>query len=101
MIRSRQFRNGNGAKGASRYYAEALDPGDAWLGGRGREPLGLEGIKPDQEAFAALDRNRHPVTGEKITPRQNRERRAKDKDGNPVRVPNRRTGRDLCFVVPK
>jgi conjugative relaxase-like TrwC/TraI family protein len=91
VIRKTQFRNTGGSKGAARYFTEHLDdrahePGK--LEGREVWRLGLGAVEINQTTFAALERNLHPLTGERITPRMNGEGR-------------RRTGLDQCFVVPK
>lgn len=116
MIRSKQFVNGTGSKGASRYFTEELSASDYYargvgqLGGKELWRLGLEGRDVDQKVFEALEKNLHPVTGEQLTPRMNEDRAVLDPktgkplldvDGKPIREPNRRTGRDICFVVPK
>ena len=73
-------------KGLARedYYAEGREVVGRWYG-LGAKKLGLEGVV-EREAFHALCDNRHPSTGEKLTPR--------DKV-------NRRVGFDISFSVPK
>jgi conjugative relaxase-like TrwC/TraI family protein len=66
------------------YYSEGQEVAGKWHG-KGAELLGLSGqVTP--EAFAALIENRHPGTGEKLTPRTKVERRV---------------GYDLNFHAPK
>lgn len=49
------------------YYSEGQEVAGQWHG-KAAERLGLRGdVTP--EAFAALVENRHPVTGERLTPR--------------------------------
>ncbi len=71
-----------GSKGE--YYAEGQEQSGEW-GGRGAELLGLNGAV-SKEAFSALCENRHPETGERITPRTKSVRRV---------------GFDLNFHIPK
>lgn len=82
------------AAAARKYYAEGLKREDYYseqqeiVGnwhGKAAAKLGIEG-EVDREQFAALVENRHPVTGEKLTPRT--------KDG-------RRVGYDINFHAPK
>lgn len=82
------------AAAARKYYAEGLKREDYYsekqeiVGkwhGKAAELLGLSG-DVDREHFASLVENRHPLTGEKLTPRT--------KDG-------RRVGYDLNFHAPK
>src|SRR5476651_2490750 len=54
------------------YYSEGQEVVGKWHG-RAAELLGLSGkVTPD--AFAALVENRHPVTGERLTPRTKTDR---------------------------
>ncbi len=69
---------------AAGYYAEGGDERGRW-GGLGCERLGLAG-EVTREAFERLCGNRHPVTGERLTPR------TKD---------IRRVGYDVSFHAPK
>lgn len=82
------------AAGAKKYFGEGLARADYYIdgqevagrwGGKGAARLGLSG-DVDQAGYFALCDNRHPTTGERITPR--------DKD-------NRRVGYDFTFSVPK
>lgn len=86
------------AEGAKRYFREALSKGEyytqshsldqeitGYWKGLGAERLGLEG-QVTGDAFERLCDNRHPLTGERLTPRY--------KDG-------RRVGYDVGFSVPK
>ncbi|TLD71467.1 conjugative relaxase [Phragmitibacter flavus] len=82
------------AAAARKYYAEGLKREDYYsekqeiVGkwhGKAATLLGISG-DVDKEHFAALVENRHPLTGEKLTPRT--------KDG-------RRVGYDLNFHAPK
>lgn len=82
------------AAAAQKYFSEGLKREDYYMDGQevaGRwhgkaaAMLGLEG-SVTREAFSALVENRHPVTGEKLTPRN----RA-----------GRRVGYDLTFNAPK
>lgn len=66
------------------YYSEQQEIVGKWHG-KAAAKLGIEG-EVDREQFAALVENRHPVTGEKLTPRT--------KDG-------RRVGYDINFHAPK
>ena len=66
------------------YYSEQQEIAGKWHG-KAAALLGLSG-DVDREQFAALVENRHPVTGDKLTPRT--------KDG-------RRVGYDLNFHCPK
>jgi conjugative relaxase-like TrwC/TraI family protein len=74
------------SKGSGRgaYYAEGGDAIGAW-GGEGAAMLGLEGNIKWKE-FERLCENRHPLTGEKLTPMNRR---------------NRRVGYDVSFHAPK
>jgi len=66
------------------YYTEGQEMAGKWYG-LGAEMLGLSGpLAPG--AFTALVKNRHPETGERITPRDSA---------------NRRVGYDLNFHAPK
>src|SRR5208282_1402045 len=69
------------------------------------ERLGLP-IEVTKEVFQALEQNKHPFTGEQLTPRMNKTRAdlGIDKEtGEPIteEVNNRRSGYDFCFLVPK
>jgi conjugative relaxase-like TrwC/TraI family protein len=66
------------------YYSQGQEVVGKWHG-KAADRLGLEGdVRP--EAFAALIENRHPVTGEKLTPRMKADRRV---------------GYDINFHAPK
>ncbi len=82
------------AAGATAYFDAELSRGDYYaekgnlIGrwhGRAAELLDLSG-RVTREEFAALASNRHPVTGEQLTPRQKADRRA---------------GYDFTFSAPK
>lgn len=82
------------AKAAKSYYASGLSREDYYTqeqeivghwGGLAAERLGLSG-QVTQNAFDALCDNRHPTTGERLTPRTRE---------------NRRVGYDLNFHCPK
>jgi len=82
------------ADGAKRYFGEGLSRSDYYIdgqevaglwGGKGTERLGLSGQVDPQSYFALCD-NRHPATGEQLTPRQKA---------------NRRVGYDWTFSAPK
>ena len=66
------------------YYHEGQELAGQW-GGKGAAMLGLEGAVSQRDYFALCD-NRHPETGERITPR--------NKEG-------RRIGFDFTFSAPK
>ncbi|MGD0462098.1 MAG: MobF family relaxase [Tepidisphaeraceae bacterium] len=66
------------------YYTESQELAGVW-GGEGAKRLGLSGIV-DKKAWNALCDNRHPATGEQLTPRRKQERRV---------------GYDLNWHVPK
>src|SRR5687768_4468690 len=85
--------SGNAA-GAQKYHAAALKREDYYSQGqeiaghwhgRGAELLGLSG-EVTTESFKALTEARHPVTGDRLTPRMNKERIA---------------GYDINFHAPK
>lgn len=66
------------------YYAEGQEVVGKWFG-KGAERLGLSG-SVERNQFAALVENRHPTTGESLTPRTRS---------------NRRVGYDINFHAPK
>lgn len=66
------------------YYSEGQELTGRW-GGKGATRLGLEG-EVSQQAFESLCENRHPQTGEKLTPRMKSDRTV---------------GYDFNFHVPK
>jgi conjugative relaxase-like TrwC/TraI family protein len=68
----------------SDYYIDGQEVAGVW-GGKGATLLGLKG-QVDQAGYFALCDNRHPTTGEQLTPR--------NKD-------NRRVGFDFTFSAPK
>jgi conjugative relaxase-like TrwC/TraI family protein len=81
-------------EGAKRYFGEGLSRSDYYIdgqevagrwGGKGAHRLGLSGQVDPQSYFALCD-NRHPATGEQLTPRQKA---------------NRRVGYDWTFSAPK
>lgn len=80
--------------GAKRYFGEGLSRSDYYIdgqevpglwGGKAAERLGLSG-QVDPESYFALCDNRHPATGEQLTPRLKQ---------------NRRVGYDWTFSAPK
>src|ERR1700689_3621438 len=82
------------AEGAKKYFTESLTRSDYYIdgqevagrwGGKGATVLGLSG-EVDHKGYFALCDNRHPQTGEQLTPR--------NKD-------NRRVGFDFTFSAPK
>src|ERR1700733_3456975 len=82
------------AAAAKKYFQESLKRSDYYIDGqevpghwhgKTADRLGLSGEVQDKEFFALCD-NRHPETGEKLTPR--------DKD-------NRRVAFDFTFSAPK
>jgi conjugative relaxase-like TrwC/TraI family protein len=74
MITVSQIRNGAGYLSrhlsANDYYSEGEWVEGYWLG-KGAEKLGLSGAVKEAE-FEALRTNRHPFTGEKLTPRMHK-----------------------------
>jgi conjugative relaxase-like TrwC/TraI family protein len=66
------------------YYQDGIETPGAWYG-RGAARLGLTGAVT-REAFQPLIENRHPLTGDKLTPRQK---------------VDRRVGADFTFNAPK
>lgn len=74
MITVSQIRNGAGYLSrhlsANDYYSEGERVEGYWLG-KGAEKLGLHGAVREAE-FEALRTNRHPFTGEKLTPRMHK-----------------------------
>lgn len=72
------------AEGAGEYYADGTAARGEW-GGRAAARLGLAG-RVDADAFARLCGNRHPATGEPLTPRSKA---------------TRRVGWDVSFHCPK
>jgi conjugative relaxase-like TrwC/TraI family protein len=91
MLRATTFRS---ATHANRYFKEALGIGDYYQdeatlglwGGALLSELGLESGTVQKRDFEALNKNRHPQTGEKLTAR----------DGE-----KRRSGVDFTFNPPK
>jgi conjugative relaxase-like TrwC/TraI family protein len=82
------------SSGAKRYFGENLTRSDYYIdgqeiaglwGGKGAERMGLSG-QVDAESYFALCDNRHPATGQQLTPRQKE---------------NRRVGYDWTFSAPK
>jgi conjugative relaxase-like TrwC/TraI family protein len=66
------------------YYIDGQEVAGLW-GGKGAERLGLSG-QVDAESYFALCDNRHPATGDQLTPRQKE---------------NRRVGYDWTLSAPK
>ncbi len=81
------------------YYAESERVRGEWLG-EGAELLGLSSAVT-RDAFLALCENQHPVSGKRLTQRQNSVRSAGDGDGDAGEVANRRVFYDFTFSPPK
>jgi hypothetical protein len=62
VVRHKQFTNGTARAGAAKYFAEHLSVSQVH---------GLSKQEIDLEVFAALEKNLHPETGERLTPRTN------------------------------
>ncbi|MBV9489288.1 MAG: relaxase domain-containing protein, partial [Verrucomicrobia bacterium] len=121
MIQVTQFydRRGDGeGKSASRYFcedfqevkgmtaADYLAKGVGQYAGKCAEHLGLAGAQADKDNFKALEHNENPLTGERLTARNNTTRQQDRWNAEAGRVEketvaNRRTGADMCFIVPK
>ena len=112
MIKCKQFYGGAGKGSASRYFTEHISSSDYYLSGAGilqggaLEHMGLSWPGVDQKDFEALENNKHPETGERITPKTNKTRvewginRATGKR-EIKRVLNRKSGMDVTLVVSK
>ena len=96
-------------KNAESYFREHLGVGDYYMEGRsvtgqwfgeGAEKLGLSGVTHEKE-FVNLCRNRHPQTGEQLTPRMNTKRVTMDANGNTHEAANRRVFYDFTLSPPK
>jgi conjugative relaxase-like TrwC/TraI family protein len=92
MLIATQSRN---VTGTQKYFEQVLTQGDYYLGqevaghwqGKGAQILGLgQGAKVTREQFKRLLKGEHPLTGEKLTQRNRKDRRP---------------GMDLTFSVPK
>jgi conjugative relaxase-like TrwC/TraI family protein len=118
MLKAKQFYDSQGKGSAARYFTEHLSPeggrapsayyleGAGVLRGGAFAHMGLKSRSVDLEVFKALESNRHPETGARITQRTNKtqirygidrvtgERVVKD-------VANRRTGVDLTLACSK
>ena len=112
MIRHKQFTNGTGRSGSAKYFTEHLSASNYYVNGVGLlqgkalEHLNLKNREISLEVFTALEKNVHPETGEKLTPRTNGVRKewGLNTDTNKLEiqvVDNHRTGLDLPFIVPK
>ena len=112
MVRHKQFTNGTGRSGSAKYFTEHLSTsgyyvqGVGLLQGKALEHTGFSSREISLEVFTALEKNLHPETGERLTPRTNGVR--KEWGLNPetnkleiMTVDNHRTGMDLPFIVPK
>jgi conjugative relaxase-like TrwC/TraI family protein len=111
MIGKRWFYSKGGVSAAD-YYLKELSASEYYHDGKGKYQgrelwrLGLEGRSATLENFEALEHNRHPDTGERITPRTNDTRREpkwnpEKKEYERREAPNRRTGIDITFLAPK
>src|SRR5208282_5615142 len=112
MTRHKQFKNGSGRSGAAKYFAEHLSVSEYYREGAGRLEgktvvyMGMKSRVIDLDRFRALEENRHPESGEKLTPRTMGERKERGVNATTGKeelqtVPNRRTGMDLTMLVPK
>lgn len=96
-------------KDAKRYFKEHLSAGDYYAEGQhvpgqwfgiGAEDLGLRGLTT-AEQFTRLCENLHPITGQKLTLRQNATRIETGPDGVGHTTANRRVFYDFTFSPPK
>jgi conjugative relaxase-like TrwC/TraI family protein len=112
MVRKKQFTCHGGKNGTARYFTEHLATSDYYakevgvLCGRTFERMNLSKREMSYEVFAALEKNIHPETGDRLTPRTNGTRQewgvnAKTGEKELQTVDNRRPGLDLPFIVPK
>src|SRR5690554_1228162 len=81
------------------YYSESQSTRGEWMGAGARR-LGLSGAV-GKDAFVALCRNQHPVTGGKLTPSLKTTRIEHDDDGKAKEVANRRVLYDVTISPPK
>jgi len=103
------------AQAAIEYHDAALARSDYYTqevgvwGGKAAEMLGLKGVVT-REQFVALAYNKHPVTGQRLTPRTNGERTVKERVWDSetkkfvekeLTVPNRIAGYDVYGDAPK
>src|SRR5208282_6775083 len=111
MTRHKQFLNGSGRSSAAKYFTEHLSVSEYYREGAGRLEgntfayIGMKSREIDLDRFRALEENRHPESGENLTPRTKGVRKewtvSKGGKAELVEVPNRRTGMDLTMLVPK
>ena len=112
MVRHKQFTTSAGKNGSARYFTDHLSVSDYYekgaglLQGKAFDHLGMSSREVGKDVFTALERNLHPETGAKLTPRTNNTR--KEWGINPKTgqrelqtVDNRRPGMDLPFIIPK
>ena len=84
MLKAKQFYDSQGKGSAARYFTEHLSPeggrapsayyleGAGVLRGGAFAHMGLKSRSVDLEVFKALESNRHPETGARITQRTNK-----------------------------
>jgi conjugative relaxase-like TrwC/TraI family protein len=112
MVRHKHFRSGMGNSGAARYFTEHLSVscyysnGMGLLQGQTFERMRLPKREIDLQIFRCLEKNVHPITGERLTPQTNTVRRewalsSETGEKELVIVSDRRTGLDLPMIVPK
>jgi conjugative relaxase-like TrwC/TraI family protein len=118
MLKAKQFYDSQGKGSAARYFTEHLSPeggrapSDYYLEGKGVlrggtfAHMGLKSRDVDLQVFKALESNKHPETGARITQRTNKtqirygidritgERIVKD-------VANRKSGMDVTLAASK
>lgn len=113
MIRHQDFRNGGlGKGGAAKYFVENLSFSDYYakgvgvLRGKAFEHMSMKNREMNLKVFMALEQNRNPETGDRLTPRTKRTRNElgiNRETGEPEiqTVCDRRPGMDLPLIVPK
>ena len=124
MIQVTQFydRSAQNRQSASRYFCEDLKlskgqakgmtaadylaVGVGQYAGKCADFLGMGGVQADKDNFRALEHNENPLTGERLTARNNTTRQedrwnAETGQVEKEMVANRRSGADFCFIVPK
>src|SRR5262249_46898719 len=112
MINCKQFYAGEGKGSAARYFTEHVSSSDYYLKGAGIlqggvfEHMGLSTRELDLAKFTALENNKHPETGARITCRTNKTRaewginRATG-ERELKRVANRKSGMDVTLSISK